>query len=85
MRRRLKQAWREFDTRRRTRRNMRRAHRALGGPPELEPVWPLPRAADGPSDAEVLSAASRHPYWLYGFDFEGGTAPLRREDIGRPD
>jgi 2-polyprenyl-3-methyl-5-hydroxy-6-metoxy-1,4-benzoquinol methylase len=84
MRRQLRQVWRDLDTRRRTRRNMRRAHRAIDGPPALGPVWPLPRAADGPSDAEVHSAASRHPFWLYGFAFEGGlSVPGRREAIGR--
>lgn len=84
MRRQLKQVWRDLDTRRRTRRIMRDARRANGGPPPLGPVWPMPRAAHGPSDAEVRQAASRHPFWLYGFDFEGGLAvPGRIEAIGR--
>ena len=84
MRRQLKRAWRELDTRRRMRRNTRRAARASGGPPVLAPIWPLPRAAGGPSDAEVQRSASRHPFWLYGFDFEGGLAvPGRAEAIGR--
>jgi len=84
MRSRLKRVWRELDARRRMRRNARRAERASGGPPALAPVWPLPRAARGPSDAEVRGSASRHPFWLYGFDFEGGLAvPGRAEAIGR--
>lgn len=46
--------------------------RSLPAPPSIEPVWPLPRLASGPSDVEIREEFARHPFWHYGFAFEGG-------------
>ncbi len=60
------------------------ARRAQPGPPALGPVWPLPRSPHGPTDAEVLARAGRHPFWFHPFEFDGGLRlPERPEAIGR--
>ena len=41
-------------------------------PPAVEPVWPLPRAKDGPADSEIRAAFAGHPHWHYAYEFEGG-------------
>jgi len=43
-------------------------------PPALQPVWPLPRRADGPSDDEIRDVFARFDSWQYAFEFEGGLA-----------
>lgn len=41
-------------------------------PPNLDPVWPLPRRPGGLTDQEIHAQFARHCYWHYGFEFEGG-------------
>ncbi len=41
-------------------------------PPALDPIWPLPRCANGLSDQEIRDAFARFPLWHYGYEFEGG-------------
>jgi len=77
---------RRVDEALRTRRNLRRIAAVANGDRGgvLEPRWPLPRAQGGPSDAEILARAARHPQWLYRFDFEGGLrVPQAASAVGR--
>jgi SAM-dependent methyltransferase len=48
--------------------------RAVAAPPPAEPVWPLPRAAGGPDDAELRAAIAGHAHWHYAYEFDGGVA-----------
>jgi SAM-dependent methyltransferase len=41
-------------------------------PPNMNPVWPLPRRQGGLTDQEIRAEFARYPYWHYGFEFEGG-------------
>lgn len=41
-------------------------------PAGVSPIWPLPRAANGPSDQEVRDGFARHDLWHYAYEFEGG-------------
>jgi 2-polyprenyl-3-methyl-5-hydroxy-6-metoxy-1,4-benzoquinol methylase len=49
-----------------------RAPRAMPAIAAIEPIWPLPRRAGGPSDAEMREAVARHALWHYAYAFEGG-------------
>lgn len=49
-------------------------------PPSIEPVWPLPRHANGPSDAEIRHEFARHRLWHYAYEFEGGLSFPARHD-----
>lgn len=40
--------------------------------PPIEPVWPLPRRKNGPSDDEIRKAFSSYDLWHYAYSFEGG-------------
>lgn len=60
-------------------------------PPPIEPVWPLPRRPDGPSDEEIRREFARHRLWHYAYEFEGGLSfpavhdhPFRDTNTGRP-
>jgi SAM-dependent methyltransferase len=44
----------------------------VAAPPPLEPIWPLPRKANGFSDSEIHHEFSRHSFWHYPYAFEGG-------------
>jgi SAM-dependent methyltransferase len=37
----------------------------------MNPVWPLPRRPDGPSDEEIRSVFAKHDTLLYPYSFEG--------------
>ena len=42
-------------------------------PPAIDPIWPLPRGAEGgASDAEIRAQFERFEHWHYAFAFEGG-------------
>jgi len=41
-------------------------------PPPLEPVWPLPRRAGGPSEQEIRARFAPPSLWHYDYKFEGG-------------
>jgi SAM-dependent methyltransferase len=41
-------------------------------PPIIEPVWPLPRRTDGPSDQEIRRHFAQHDLWHRAYEFEGG-------------
>ncbi len=59
------------------RRRLRRLvlqNRRRPGPPPLEPVWPLPRAPNGPSEEEIRARFAAPNLWHYDFRFEGGLA-----------
>lgn len=67
------------------RRNLREiaANRGRPGPPPVAPVWPLPRHPEGPGEQEIRARFSRHPHWLYAFEFQGMGFPGPREAVGR--
>jgi len=46
--------------------------RPAGGPPPVDPVWPLPRAGTGMGDEAMREAFARFPHWHYAYEFEGG-------------
>lgn len=48
------------------------ARAPVEAPPPVEPVWPLPRARGGMSDAEIREAFAGFPHWHYAYVFEGG-------------
>ena len=53
----------------------------LPEPPVVEPVWPLPRRAGGPNDAEIRDAFARFDFWHYAYEFTGGLSfPARHTD-----
>jgi SAM-dependent methyltransferase len=55
----------------------------IADPPPQDPVWPLPRRADGLSDEEIKREFVRHRFWHYAYAFEGGLSfPVRH---ARPD
>lgn len=78
----------------RKRRNLRRiaSRRDQQGPPAAEPVWPLPRRPNGPSDEEIRAQFATYDRWYYAFEFEGSrngssSPPLRfalQNGAGRP-
>jgi SAM-dependent methyltransferase len=41
-------------------------------PAPIEPIWPLPRQAQGPSDDEIREQFARYSLWHYAYEFEGG-------------
>jgi 2-polyprenyl-3-methyl-5-hydroxy-6-metoxy-1,4-benzoquinol methylase len=43
-------------------------------PAAVVPVWPLPRHPQGPSEAAIRQAFSRHAFWHYAYAFDGGPA-----------
>ena len=70
----------ELRRRRQTRRRIAVAARKPG-PPRLEPVWPLPRAPAGPSDAEIERRFRAHLGWQYAYEFEGRLAFAERHTV----
>jgi len=45
---------------------------AAPAPPPVEPVWPLPRRAGGPSEQEIRDRFAPPSLWHYDYKFEGG-------------
>ena len=43
-------------------------------PPPIEPIWPLPRRVQGPSDEEISQRFLQHDLWHYAYEFDGGLA-----------
>lgn len=41
-------------------------------PLEINPVWPLPRCKNGPSDEEIRTEFAKYDLWHYAYEFEGG-------------
>ncbi len=56
----------------------------LQEPPDIQPVWPLPRGANGPSDEQILKEFARYEFWHYAYSFEGGLAFPIRHSIPSP-
>ena len=52
--------------------------------PMVNPVWPLPRKADGPSDEQVRKEFTRFAYWHYAYQFEGGLSFSSRHNNPGP-
>lgn len=55
------------------------------GPAPVSPVWPLPRKAGGPSDAEIAARFARFDAWHYAFAFERDLAFDSHVRQARPD
>ena len=49
-----------------------RARNTIPKLPLIDPVWPLPRRADGLSDDGIYRAFAQYPLWHYAYAFEGG-------------
>ncbi|TMA66396.1 MAG: methyltransferase domain-containing protein [Deltaproteobacteria bacterium] len=62
---------RQLRRRRRTLARIARAQRRPG-PPAVDPVWPLPRHPNGPSDDEIRAQFAKHSRWYYAYEFDGG-------------
>ena len=41
-------------------------------PPNIDPIWALPRASKGMSDDKIRAAFSKYAQWHYAFAFDGG-------------
>jgi 2-polyprenyl-3-methyl-5-hydroxy-6-metoxy-1,4-benzoquinol methylase len=41
-------------------------------PPQIDPIWPLPRHSDGFSDEEIRKEFARYDLWHYAYKFDGG-------------
>jgi hypothetical protein len=53
-------------------------------PLAVDPVWPLPRRADGPGDDEIRQRFATYDSVLYGYDFEGGLSLEAHSEIPGP-
>lgn len=41
-------------------------------PRSVDPIWPLPRGVNAPSDHEIHKGFEKYPLWHYAYKFEGG-------------
>lgn len=48
-------------------------------PAIVEPIWPLPRQLESPSDQEILAMFRKFDSWFYSYKFEG--APGTSDDV----
>ena len=49
-------------------------------PPQVDPVWPLPRRKGGPTDIEVCNEFAKYELWHYGYKFVGGLSFQARHE-----
>src|SRR6516162_3521297 len=50
-------------------------------PAPIDPVWPLPRRAGGPSDEEIRQQFARYDLWHYAYEFDGGLSFPARHNL----
>jgi tRNA (mo5U34)-methyltransferase len=53
-------------------------------PSGLNPMWPLPRAGNGPSTEEIQREFAKYDAWHYAYEFQGGLAFPRRYSKDQP-
>ncbi len=51
----------------------------------MEPIWPLPRRAGGPSDDEIRRKFAEFDQWHYAYEFEGGLSFSAQHNRPSPD
>jgi SAM-dependent methyltransferase len=61
-----------------------RARVPITQPPPINPVWPLPRRAGGPSEEDIREEFAKYDQWHYAYKFDGGLSFPVRHNLANP-